>query len=825
MSLLRLRLWVMVALLVLVWHYRGELMQRIEMGMVRLPPIDEALSDKVRQVIGYRLDSERWLEFPLGANGNLIRVLTNGEFDDSVISTEEDSWGYTLSYRLIDGEGQTVLAGDYDHFTRSTQFQLPADERYHRSAFYRVGQLALSDTRIFPLNAIHQQRPLSLQLRLKQKDELFHEILVRVSMQENVQLNKATLQWRRLNPKVREEIAQATLYPADFLHEQERNNLMDDNWRHQGPRGVPGTDYDAHPFLVWDEIDDSRLFTTGYTPSAGLLFGGPLWGVIPIPEQGGAITLQLAAGQAGLSLPVPLNLRWYGRLALERQQFSRSWQGEPLTLNLAQGGLLLLESPLPLVVRGFITAPAGQQEITPEPGKMGYWQLSAGNPLRFVIHNQQHTQPIPIQMRQRLIAPTWAPDWNGISEAHWRFLGVDDQVLSSGTLKWQPFPSHYDWINSTTPFENRVSDPNTHYLEAPLQSVALELTAPNTQWVAIANRPPGLERHLLIPEDAYPTAEIEPMPTWFPIRPYQWRTLQTQERFQLITQQRRPTADEGEEPATASSWIVHQPIDGGAGRFLLTPRDPRSPPLPSSGRGVGYHSIKINRATALTWVAEPGRREIEPVLIYQRQQRSTPLPLTLILDGKEVLQTQLPGVSGEIQLPKLELGPHTIELQGKESARFYLSHIDRPTHIKRYAERITPGQKLTYQIPLQPDRELIFLSGQLYNPLGSPVRSRITSQIVGPVSRTSQPIPDWTVARRHYDIRAAGGKPTLVLGAKGEVVDEGQSFFIPLGRDLQAAAITIELTLESGPAQYLLLGETTALSPQQTLLFIDEGEP
>ena len=263
------------------------------------------------------------------------------------------------------------------------------------------------------------------------------------------------------------------------------------------------------------------------------------------------------------------------------------------------------------------------------------------------------------------------------------------------------------------------------------------------------------------------------------------------------------------------------------GRYLLTPRDPRSPPLGASSHGVGYRELPTDRQSKITLHTGPGRTVINPSLLFQRRGEGEAAPLEIIIDGQPFHNSYLPGASGEIPLPPLTPGAHQIELKTPFKGRFFISHAAYPNHIKRYSVPIRAGQTLSYQInkSRRPHKEGSVISARIFAP--AEAKGRILLQARFNKSRRLPDIQlkDWTLFNRHYDLRIAGGEPGLILGSRGLMVDSGQPFFIPLGRDLRPEEHRLTLSMQQGPTSYLVVGESRADTLEQRQLFIEGINP
>jgi hypothetical protein len=824
MIFFRLRLWLIIVVSVGIWQYRADILEQINRSLAQPPPLESVVQDQVRRVVGYKLKTDGWLVFPLVLNGDIIRVFSNGEVSSSEKPPEANDWNYAINYRLLDGEGKTIIEDVYTHHTRLTQFRIPGNEKLYTPAFFHTPHSVLSDTRSFPLNVVAQKRPLTLWIKLKEQDSMFRDILVRISMQERIDEDKVPTLWHRLKPEAREDVSKATLYPADLLQDRERNNLMRDMWRPQGPRGVPGSDYTVRPFLVWEEAAENK-FEMPFVQQMGLQFGEGWAGVIPVPEKGGKIRLEIIPGQGVEAKEIPVAIRWQGRLAKERATYKKVWRNEHLTVEIPRGGLLQLTSPVSLVVRAFLTDSGTEQEITPQPRSAAFWAVDVTHTLRFPVYSNSLKNSTPYRLNIRTVSgPDILPSPND-RKASWSFLGIDGQALKSGIVHWQPEVSIFDRVKKSIAVDESISEPFKSYLMAPLKSHTLEITSKHPIWVSLANRPATLQKHVRIPEDAYPTKDHQPMPAWLPLRPKGWRDAQKEGKFLLVSVQRRPTDDELDGVMDPGGWLGHEPVDGTMGRYILMPRDKMAAPLPSTGRGSGYEGIIANRRTKLTLHGEPGREKISPTLIYRRLKKGAPTPLKVHVNESLFLQTKLPGISGKIRLPKLPTGTLNIRLETNPGVRFYLSHAAQPSYIKRYAQRLRVGKPLTYRITKEDATKPLVLSGRLFAPQGSQQRSILESHLLIDQRSTKSAQLQWTIASRSYDIRPPSGSPSQVLGAGGEIVDGGQPFFIPLGTDLKSGSQTIKLMLESGPARYLVLGETRSGPIEERLIFLEESSP
>ncbi|MCB1814037.1 MAG: hypothetical protein KDK04_20310, partial [Candidatus Competibacteraceae bacterium] len=198
----------------------------------------------------------------------------------------------------------------------------------------------------------------------------------------------------------------------------------------------------------------------------------------------------------------------------------------------------------------------------------------------------------------------------------------------------------------------------------------------------------------------------------------------------------------------------------------------------------------------------PAQPKLTPTLLYQRPQAS-PFAITLYLDGKKRLTTRLAGHRGQLRLPPIAPGQHTLRLQTGSPGQWLLNYTgaEPPAFTKRLSYRLD-RQALQFKYRKQSAGDEV-LSLRWHASTADQGRSQLRVSVQGPAAAGTGPFPHWTLRERRYHVAAGSGPPSMVLGTQDQWTDSGQTFFLPLGSDLAPGEYLIRLALQQGPPGYI----------------------
>ena len=771
--------------------------------------IPDALLAQAIIRIAYALPEQNWLEFNLIGNGQVVRVLSNAGIKPDAPLPAEPEFSYTLRYQLLGTENSLLSEQTYTHRSHISMVHDAASGQDINSLFFLDASDRIAGTRSFLITLPAATPARKLRLQLATADPAVNSIVVRAYHQNYPPEQRLDTLWQRLSYARRERLAEPSVYAPALLSQQERRNLVRQEWEPLGPEGTPSQDYIPRQLYVLRDLPEGKNSTTQDTQAApaGLPVGPQLAGVITVPAGGSELQLQVVTNpmRPDLTTAAPLSLLWYPATALTAQRLSFD-PGNEQVLSLpaiVQGGVLEILSPQDLTLRAFLQMADSRLEITPQPRLIPAFQLAPGEQLDYAVKQSgKEATPLRIDVRQ-LLQPDQLPLSASLNAAtlNYAWLGPADALIEQGEIRQELLPSRYDRPASRD-LTGLLTEPGRAFLRAPATAHRLRLHADRPLLISLYTRPPQLVHALQIPE-AYSGSDPDyrAQPAWFSRRPARWRELIQSRRQVWLALQQRPPQERPELLTGQYELIDYQPLGQWTGRYLLTPRQP-GPALQEWSRAVVYRQLEANQTHTLRFSGPPAQPKLTPTLLYQRPQAS-PFAITLYLDGKKRLTTRLAGHRGQLQLPPIAPGQHTLRLQTGSPGQWLLNYTgaEPPAFTKRLSYRLD-RQALQFKYRKQSAGDEV-LSLRWHASTADQGRSQLRVSVQGPAAAGTGPFPHWTLRERRYHVAAGSGPPSMVLGTQDQWTDSGQTFFLPLGSDLAPGEYLIRLALQQGPPGYI----------------------
>lgn len=761
-------------------------------------PLDRTA--RARTSLCYPLPADRWLVFPLPAWTDQVRIVTNADVPASAAGTDpERVWRYALDYRVEDDKGEAVAAGQYHHGARASLYRDPDTGRTEWPRFYldrpdvpAMGKVVLLNLQGFALEGRVQR----IRLRLAAADRELNSVVVRVYNPEYNPERELGYLWGRLSPNLRDRLSEGNVYPTAFLTAWEKKNLVRMLWRPAAPLGIEGRDYEVR--TLYTLKDELPLAEQDSVLPAGLHVAPGKRVTVPVPEKGWRLRFEVERLEPGAPGPDLMGIRWYGRTVGDMRQWDVPLTGR-VTEHEAffEGGLLELRSSSLLVVRLYQGSGEERGEISPETLYLRTYACGPGAPVDYRV---SHIDDLPTLFRVDARIPAQGED-GFEARLPWSFLGAGGEVLRQGEATARPVVSLYDRTLEES-LESRLSEPVSLRFVVPAGVERIRVLASRTALISAYNRPPGLVKTTRVPEDAYAhTPEAEGEPTWFMVRPLGQDALFTTGRSVLLRVQRRPPERDPRLLQGLYEWERVEPRGDWRGRVLFTPRD-GALPVREASLEAAFHRMPTDRSLRRTLASSKGLASVEPDLVYVGGDGGG-RPLRVRVDGRLLGDARAYGTRGQIRLPPVSVGPHTLEIEAPKGVRVYMNALKapRPERLLRFAYRLDPGgMRFAYAKQVAGEETISF---RLFSPHGTSRRSTVRVQLRSLPSRPPGPFSRVSLPARRYDVRPRGGPPVPVLHTRRENVDAGETFFFPLGEDLAPGSYEVSLTLEEGPGGYV----------------------
>lgn len=793
-------------------------------GLLRATRIDSELQQRIAASsisLAYVLEKRDWLSFSVEPGTRHIRLVTNANFVPPLSAQPQDAWNYALVLELLDAQGNVLQAREYHQRATVTRYLERKSGKELTPSFYLKGDRVPADGKVFVLNLSSYARVATLRVRLGASDPAIESVVLRAYAPQKVAPHKLAHQWQRLTEQDKKQAARGNVYGHELLLQSEITNLLREREIPLAPSGIRGRSYQTRTLYVMRELE-GRIVDTPIPPP-GVWVDHDLRGVVPIPEQGGQVRLELAATGIGPAPApgAPVQVRWIGRGPLERASRQASWTGSPLVIQQAwKGGLLEISAPGQLAVRAYLKTREGEQEITPAPMYARAFVADATEPVAYAIEHIG-TAATPFRVDLRHFAAEPANDGTASPPlVSYEFLDRAGRRLRGGRILIDPPATAYERLAGDVS-GLRASDPSTYYFSLPSEVAQVRFLADKRILVTAYNRPLDLAHVTQVPEDAYVAQDDAfRQPAWFLMRPLDYERLLLDNRSILLILQSRPAEDQPDLLAGRYVWEDYHPEGNWLARHLFTPEQDVGR-LREAARPSIYRPVIPGRDQAISLSGVGGEGSVSPTLLVL-SQAVKPFQVSISLDGHLLHTATVAANTNEIPLPAVATGVHQFRLDGPAGARYYLNYAGQAkgSLLRRLSNRFD-GRALSFVYDRRTTCEET-LSMRLHVPHGTKLRSQVSASVTLPADRLIGPLRGWTFGVRHYDIRPDPTLQVPVSGTAGQVLDRGQSFFIPLGEGLPAGRYRFEFHLEQGVPGYLSFSKITPGVVEQRRITIEQ---
>ena len=766
----------------------------------------------------YMLDKTSWLEMSLPPETDIVRIVTNASVATSLVSRPSDSWQYAFRYQLVNDSGNVVLDKVYHNRTGLVKIKDKKTGEEFTPSFYLERDITPTAGQIVQINLAGIQHVSKLRIKLDSIAAPLLDVALRAYFHEQVSEHKLAYLWQRMYDEKKRALSKGNIYSHEMLLDQEVRNLLSQIQRPLSPSGIEGRSYHSRVLYSMNEYEGQQLFEP--VIPAGVWVDNQHHGVIPVPESGGDVLLNFVRANPDASLPPAstIHIRWYGRGPAQRADYSIAWSGKPVQFrHVFDGGLLEISASDSMAVRGYLVSNKEKKEITPAPIYMREYLMQGGAAVDYEISHNGN-QPTPFRVDFRYIVPAVPMRLDEqLPVVEYDLLDATGVVLKSGSIQVSKPASVFERVVGDVN-GMILSDPSTYYFSLPAKVIKIRFRSTNPAMMVAYNRPADLVHLVKVPESSY-VSDFDDwnQPAWFPIRPTGYQDLILGNRSMLITLQHRPPEDKPDLLTGRYLWEDYHPQGNWLARHLFTPIEDtgvmRDEAFPSI-----YRPVPSGRDVDLNLRAMQGINYVMPSLAYFRTA-NTPFEITVFIDGKLYFKTMASGRQGEIQLPAMAISHHRVRLNVSSTAKLYINYGEpKPgALLKRLGNRLDKKtMSFVYDRTTHCEETL---SLRLHVPFGVKARSSILVRMQNITPIPFEPLAGWSFGLRRYDIRPDMTTRVAVMGANGELVDRGQSFFIPLGAELPTGQYRIFITLEKGSGGYLTLSRVTPGVFQERKIF------
>ncbi len=776
-----------------LWQQGRLWIQRYQTGEM------QTLSGTVTSSLVYLVKSGQWVTFNIPEGSRQLRVISNAHITQPDIVLAEDNWKYILHYQLLDNNGVVLKDGMYHHRSKLSSYHDEQGKPLHGN-FYAGYALTPLDGRLMLLSTPTIQKAASIRISLAQQSPEVEEVAIRLYVPAKIQEHRLAAMWLRMSNKRKEILAKNSVYPAALLSENEKRNLLKHQWQVQGPIGIEGEDYRARTLYILRELEEDKLSEPVVV--AGLQIDVNKPGVIPIPEHGGDVQIQLSnLDGSSVNEPVSLQLNWFGRTHEQRWQRVIQWLPGTDTTYTIDGGLLEVTAKRPALVHVIlISSTQPPLDITPKPLIITAYQAARGVDYQ-ILHVDHSITPLRIDIRKIFNQDSQ----NNTATIEYQWLNKHNQLLDTGEMTVATVPSIYDRLSGKQK-DLIVSDPVRYYMNVPAEVSKVRLiSTDSSNLVNVYNQPAHYQKKQRIPENAYISLDKKNwLPSWFQMYPVNQKTLLKQQAVSKLAAQYRPPQDRAEQQSDEYLWQTYQPEQQTEARSILTVMD--SVDYRDEALANVYCQLQPNSQNQVDLKSYGNLSQISPQLIYIRN-KTTDFHVEVTIDDKLTLDRPAIGQQGVFRLANIRSGRHRILITTAGGGKWYLNHVSHcntQTLLKKRVYKLA-NRQLTFMYNNEELEDKVF-SGRFYTTQNNLERSVIKVSLVPLQEHPIQELQEnWTFTQRQYDIRPAQDQPSIVLYRHGYYLNSGEMFFIPFHGDMPVGSYQIKLQLLQGASGYVSL--------------------
>ena len=751
----------------------------------------------------YELNEKSWITFPI-ADSESVKIVSNATIRSTLPFF--DSINYVLEYQILDFYGKILEKKIYNLRNGVSTFikKIESQDFVYTNSFYLEQGVTPTDANVVVLNLEKLKDAQKIQLRLASKSDFVQSVESRCYITKKVPEYKLGYFWNRMNDSEKQKLAAGNVYSSEFLTEDEKRNALIHSWLPIGPEGILGVDYRRKELYILEQ-NDGLPYDILLSP-AGVIIDENHEGVIPIPEPGGEIELELTAVKGTLKKDSPIQYEWFGRSVRQRQKGVIHHENIKIQKfsHVFNSGLLKISSKEKVAVRAYQVEKENKIEITPEPMYLQAFLAQQNTPVEFSVAHEDTLFKIDLRCLFSVPKNINTKDYM----ASFELIDSKNVVISQGDISGGFSWLKYDRIAALNE-RYFVSDPFSQYFDLPPEVVKIRIsTKKNPILVVGYNRPKHMSRKIRVPEDSVVFNVTKEMQArWFYLKPINYADLFKESHVKVLKLQYRPRLDNADILNGRYFWEDYHPEGSWVGRYLFVPIE-EALPFRQSALPSYFLPIRAEQPLLLHFKTRKGIMMEMPTLAWQREEDS-PMNIRIYINQKQHYETSIAGKWGEIALPPIREGSNTFKIEASITAKFFVNYLEiaKEGYTKTLVKKISKDPLVfVYERTTTAPETLIikyFKSDQ------KGTRSQISVKIVPPEKKSIGPWSEWSFLEYLFDIRSDNPGTLPVFGTNSEYVDSGQLLFIPVGTDMPLGQYKIFFELKEGEQGYLSLTKIT----------------
>lgn len=750
----------------------------------------------------FQVNTKQPLIFPISREDTFARIVCHADIDAQHKNKVKEN-PFIIMVEALDDHGRLLKSIPYTFKAALSQEQMDSQSQVF---FYEDSPDIPTLRHVIQIN-LTSLKPKTLRIKLVSKDPLLKNVWTTV-LEPNTQADRTLLSsWYRLPESYQLALSRGGVFPASSLNNIQRENLIHNRGRPIGPWGAEGRHYIQNILCILQGKEDASFPSTPYQ---GFYCDPNHEMVIPLPEEKNVVSLDISPSNPKDNQPTRLHVIWYGKGPNSQEDFYVHLPSgiSSYKRSFGQGSLHISTNKPAYIVQKNV----GNQKIS-KPNSVSYYRLGDSAVIFDVTGHPAHENIVRLSSLCFLNKNNKTQKEKIVS---YQALNDQGNILFKGT--WS-LPLQSDKETNLTQDKTIVisqgldqssilSQKIDHYISMPIEATSLHINADSDVCVCAYNTVVEGLRTFKVPQDNYSFGTLDKLirSNWFSLIPTNTQDLVRQNRALSFAIQPQPKPDDPAINQGIYRWDNFLPETTSLSRYIMVKTSKEDSTRLRSLDAL-FTPIAPNTPTSITFQYQKGEEVFQPKLAFSKNDEN-PSPISLKMNGNIVFSGQLTGTSGEILLPPVRSGQHTIEVISQY--RVFISHIipGPECYVQKQALLWTQGD-LVLPITKLADQEVITVTLLTPQEHSDPLTLDVSVQ--GPSPEKGALLSGYTVRHRRYEIASPNPQDTaLILDAPENEINLRSSFYIQINEDLKGQDSKLILKPHGRQPLYIIVSRVVA---------------
>lgn len=645
-----------------------------------------------RVTLCYKLDKEKWTNFPIPQKTNRLRILTHVDLDASLKDSPDQTFFYSIDYECLNTKQEVLKEGVYHHRVQfNWSIDLETGQRVKKSFYLDEDKIPSSQSLMLLDLSDIDETVTEIRFKLNGSDEWIEGAVIRSYYWEAYDRLRPLNQWHRLSRHQKETLAAGNVYEYSFLSREEKINLMQASWRPFGPRGIEGKDYILQKMYIEKDFDGipedqvrEETEVNSITPERHFIMELPLDGM----------NLRIFAQKLDSPLGEhKIEWRWYDRK--DGSQKIGYWNPSNNKENYFEkhwdAGLLELRSKSSTFLSFMALSDSQWIDYYPQLPTLRCFFAKPGQALEYKIN---HLDDGLTAFRFSMRIPHESELKNLSSDIVTELVAQDGSILKREKTTIFPELSEYDFIKSIDGTSSTTESSNLYY-RITSEVDRIRIYSSREILVSGFNRIFKSPRVVQVPDDQNSSEQSEKLPVWFFIKPNNWHQLQFTNQSAILYY--RPSPNKKSDDILRGNYEVDSLISDtgdGSGRTFYFPHvyDKINK---KEILGILYHPLINNKELELYIDHSENKPLVNPTLLLSHSKTNT--PLSIFWNGNWIDHV-VRHKKETIALPTVKRGNQILHIKGNAMHKSWLNyHVNEgDALIKRFVQKANPKMKFSF---------------------------------------------------------------------------------------------------------------------------------